>query len=57
MLWEEMLSGEVAEFEEHAVGMAVTGSCRCKENAEWGWGDSWMTRKEAFWRQREMELV
>lgn len=31
---EEMLSGEVEEFEEHVVGMAVTGLCRYKGNAD-----------------------
>lgn len=36
--WEEMLSGEVMEFEEHTVGMIATGLCRCKGNAEWGLG-------------------
>lgn len=49
--WEEMLSGEEVEFEEGAVGLAVTGLCRCKGNAEQGWGSSQMTRKESFWRQ------
>lgn len=34
-----MLSGEVVEFEEHGVGMAVTALCRCKRNAERSWGD------------------
>lgn len=46
-----MLSREVVEFEERTAGMAVTGLCRCKGNAEGGWEDSRMTRKEAFWRQ------
>lgn len=35
-----MLSGEVVEVEEHAAVMAVAGLCRCKRNAEEGWGDS-----------------
>lgn len=35
--WEEMLSGEAVDLEENTVGLAVTGLCRCKGNAEQGW--------------------
>lgn len=45
--WEEMLSGRAVDFEEDAVGLAVTGLCRCKGNA----GLGQMTRKETFWKQ------
>lgn len=32
-----MLSGEAVGLVENAVGLAVTGLCRCKGNAEQGW--------------------
>lgn len=47
--WDEMLSGEAVDFEEDAMGLTVTGMCRCKWNAEQGWDNSQMTRKEALW--------
>lgn len=49
--WEEKLSGGAEGFEEDAVGLAVTGLCRHRGNAEQGWDNAQMTRKEAFWRQ------
>lgn len=34
--WDEVLSGEVVEFEKHAAGMAETGVCSCERNAKGG---------------------